>query len=71
MKAGTACPIHVDKGMIHAIASFLDNVPITTIILGFLFLGFVILVRAWAGGRTCTRERDWAGKMILVVVGPL
>ena len=53
---------------IHSIASYLDNATGSQLIVGALALAGFYGIRVWAGGRKCTWEREWAGKMILVVV---
>jgi hypothetical protein len=53
---------------IHSIATVLDDVEISTVITAALTLLGIVSVKAWSGGRKCTWEREWAGKMILIVV---
>jgi hypothetical protein len=54
---------------IHGIAALLEGrvnygYAVTAVILVIL----AATLKAWSGGRKNTWERDWAGKMILVIV---
>jgi hypothetical protein len=64
----------IDEGLsampIHSLATLLDGVDASTIIVGAATLLGTVSLKAWTGGRKCTWEREWAGKMILIVVGP-
>jgi len=53
---------------LHSAASFLDNASSSEVFYGAVGLLALYAVKAWAGGRKCTWEREWAGKMIWVVV---
>ena len=53
---------------IHTAAKYLDNASPNQLLFGAVGLLTFYIVKAWAGGRRCTWEREWAGKMILVVV---
>ncbi|ORY27349.1 hypothetical protein BCR39DRAFT_538425 [Naematelia encephala] len=55
---------------IHSVASLVDDIATNNIILAAFGFATVISLKAWAGGRKCTWERDWAGKMILIVAPP-
>ncbi|WVQ64345.1 uncharacterized protein L199_002507 [Kwoniella botswanensis] len=55
---------------VHSLASAFGNISPSQLMLGAFIFALVIVVKAWAGGRKCTWERDWKGKMILVVAPP-
>ena len=54
---------------IHGIAALLEgkvNYRYATLAVGVIVV--LAMLKAWSGGRKNTWARDWAGKMILVVV---
>lgn len=53
---------------IHSLATFLGDTNTSQLFFGAAALATVVGVKAWSGGRKCTWERDWAGKMIMIVV---
>jgi hypothetical protein len=54
---------------IHSLASYLsDAVEVSTVVSVVVGVAGLFAVNRWAAGRKNTWERDWAGKMILVVV---
>lgn len=54
---------------IHGIAALLEGrVNYRYAVTGVIFVVLVAMLKAWSGGRKNTWERDWAGKMILVIV---
>ena len=53
---------------IHSVAKILDSASSSELFYGSITLLAIYIARAWAGGRKCTWEREWAGKMIFVVV---
>lgn len=53
---------------VHSLASLLTHASVPSVIGASSAVAVLVGVKAWAGGRKCTWERDWAGKMILVVV---
>ncbi|WWC90168.1 uncharacterized protein L201_005101 [Kwoniella dendrophila CBS 6074] len=55
---------------VHSLASLFGNITTSQLVIGAITFALVIFVKAWAGGRKCTWERDWKGKMILVVASP-
>ncbi|WRT63245.1 uncharacterized protein IL334_000148 [Kwoniella shivajii] len=55
---------------VHTLAEVFGNISTSQLILGATTFALVISIKAWAGGRKCTWERDWKGKMILVVAPP-
>ncbi|WVQ94190.1 hypothetical protein IAU59_001268 [Kwoniella sp. CBS 9459] len=55
---------------VHSLASLFGDISIDTLIVGALTFAAILGVRTWLSGRKCTWERDWAGKMILVVAPP-
>ena len=54
--------------MVHTAAQIVEYVSVPTLIAGTVGAAGMWSVKAWAGGRKCTWEREWAGKMIMVVV---
>ncbi|WWC67282.1 uncharacterized protein I206_101190 [Kwoniella pini CBS 10737] len=55
---------------VHSLATVFGNISSSQLIVGAITFALIIFVKAWAGGRKCTWERDWKGKMILVVASP-
>ena len=53
---------------VHSVATVLQHVEGNYLIFGVLAIGALGLIRVRSGGRKTTWERDWAGKMILIVV---
>jgi hypothetical protein len=53
---------------VHTAASILSSVDTTHFVLAALGVAGLGWVKQKMGGRTCTWERDWAGKMILIIV---
>ncbi len=55
---------------IHSAAAWLSTGASLT---GYAYAGLALVgalaLKRWASGRRNTWERDWAGKMVLVVVG--
>jgi hypothetical protein len=54
--------------VVHTAAQIVEYVSVPTLIAGTVGAAGMWSVKAWAGGRKCTWEREWAGKMIMVVV---
>jgi hypothetical protein len=54
--------------VVHTAAQIVEYVSVPTLIAGSVGAAGMWSVKAWAGGRKCTWEREWAGKMIMVVV---
>jgi hypothetical protein len=54
--------------VVHTAAQLVDYVSVPQLIGGSIAAAGLWSVKAWAGGRKCTWEREWAGKMILIVV---
>lgn len=54
--------------MVHSAAQLVEYVSVQTLIGSTVVAAGAWSVKAWAGGRKCTWEREWAGKMIMVVV---
>lgn len=54
--------------VVHTAAQLVNYVSVPQLIGGSVAAAGLWSVKAWAGGRKCTWEREWAGKMILVVV---
>lgn len=54
---------------LHTAASALQYIDTTVLALTVAGLAGTGLIKTTLGGRTCTWERDWAGKMIIVSVG--
>ncbi|WVF66581.1 hypothetical protein IAT40_001321 [Kwoniella sp. CBS 6097] len=55
---------------VHSLATLFGDISVDTLIVGALAFAAILGVRTWLGGRRCTWERDWAGKMILIVAPP-
>jgi hypothetical protein len=55
--------------VVHSAATLVNYVSVPQVVGGSIVAAGLWSVKAWAGGRKCTWEREWAGKMILVVVG--
>ncbi|OCF34854.1 hypothetical protein I316_03400 [Kwoniella heveanensis BCC8398] len=55
---------------VHSLATLFGDVSVDTLVVGALAFAAILGIRTWLGGRKCTWERDWAGKMILVVAPP-
>ncbi|WVW81305.1 hypothetical protein I302_103296 [Kwoniella bestiolae CBS 10118] len=55
---------------VHSLASAFGNITTSQLVFGAISFAVVVFVKTWAGGRKCTWERDWKGKMILVVAPP-
>jgi hypothetical protein len=53
---------------IHSLASFFGNASTSQLVVGAATVAGVYGVKVWSGGKTSTWERDWAGRMILIVV---
>jgi hypothetical protein len=53
---------------IHTAASLLQYIDPTTFGLTVFGVAITGYVKQRSGGRKCTWERDWAGKMILIIV---
>jgi hypothetical protein len=53
---------------VHSAASLLTHTSIGSIIGVSTGVAALVGLKAWSGGRKCTWERDWAGKMILIIV---
>ena len=53
---------------VHSLATVLQYVEGNYLILGALGIGALGLIKIRSGGRKTTWEREWAGKMILIVV---
>ena len=53
---------------IHSAATLLGDYDLTNVVGALALLAALWFARARINGRRNTRERDWAGKMILVVV---
>lgn len=56
---------------IHGAAEFFSSVGYSQLVIGAAAVSAVITFKAWAGGRRTTWERDWAGKMIFIIVRTL
>ena len=56
---------------IHTVASTLQNVDRNLLFWSAVALLVLRFIKAKAGGRKSTWEREWAGKMILISVGAL
>lgn len=56
---------------VHTIATYVENATESKLFLSAAALILAVALKVWSGGRSCTRERDWAGKMILIVVSIL
>jgi hypothetical protein len=54
--------------VVHTAAQIVEYVSVPTLIAGTVGAAGMWSVKAWAGGRKGTWEREWAGKMIMVVV---
>lgn len=53
---------------IHTLASAFGTASSSQLVLGGATLVGVYSTKVWAGGKRSAWERDWAGKMILIVV---
>ncbi len=53
---------------IHSIATAFSDARTEYILGAVAAVVLLYSVKIWAGGRKCTWERDWAGKMILIAV---
>lgn len=53
---------------IHSIATYLSAAPATPILIIVVCLATILVLKSWSNGRVNTWERDWGGKMILVLV---
>ncbi len=56
---------------IHSLATYLSSDAATPILIAFISLACVVVFKRWSNGRKNTWERDWGGKMILIVVSVL
>ena len=54
--------------VVHTAAQIVEYVSVPNLIGGTVAAAGAWSVKACAGGRKCTWEREWAGKMIMVVV---
>jgi len=54
--------------VVHTAAQLVEYVSVPQLIGGSVAAAGIWSVKAWAGGRKCIWEREWAGKMIMVVV---
>lgn len=55
---------------VNYLATYASYVSTNRLIYGAFLVFGLYLVKAWTGGRRNTWERDWTGKMILIVVCP-
>ncbi|KAE8541228.1 hypothetical protein D1P53_002585 [Cryptococcus gattii VGV] len=55
---------------IHTIASAFGDISTSQLIAGAATFAVIFWLKLWSGGKKCTWEREWAGKMILVVAPP-
>ncbi|ORX35052.1 hypothetical protein BD324DRAFT_633748 [Kockovaella imperatae] len=55
---------------VNTVASLLENVDGRFLILGAVTMSLLYVVKVWSAGPKTTWERDWAGKMILVIAPP-
>ncbi|WVR03121.1 hypothetical protein IAU60_000111 [Kwoniella sp. DSM 27419] len=55
---------------VHSLATFFGDVSASQLVVGAFAFALIIAVKTLVGGRKCTWERDWAGKMVLVVGPP-
>lgn len=53
---------------IHTIASAFGDISTSQLIAGATTFAVIFWIKLWSGGKKCSWEREWAGKMILVVV---
>lgn len=56
--------------VVHSAAQLVNYVPIQQVLGATVAAAGLWSIKAWAGGRKCIWEREWAGKMILIVVRP-
>lgn len=56
---------------VHGLSNLFDSASGNQLLFGAAGLLGVVGIKAWSGGRKCTWERDWAGKMILIIVCPV
>lgn len=54
--------------VVHSAATLVNYIPLQQVLGSTVAAAAIWSVKAWAGGRKCVWERDWAGKMILIVV---
>ncbi|OWZ36391.1 hypothetical protein C347_00562 [Cryptococcus neoformans AD2-60a] len=55
---------------IHTLASVFGDISTSQLIAGAATFAVVFWVKLWSGGKKCSWEKEWAGKMILVVAPP-
>lgn len=53
---------------VNSISAALNPVSANRLVAGGIAAVSLYTLKAWAGGRLNTWERDWSGKLILVVV---
>lgn len=54
--------------VVHTAAQIVEYVSVPNLIGGTVGAAGLWSLKARAGGRKCTWEREWAGKMIMIVV---
>lgn len=57
--------------VVHSAAQLVNYIPLQQVLGSTVAAAGLWSVKAWAGGRKCVWERDWAGKMILIVVSTI
>ncbi|WVN88518.1 uncharacterized protein L203_103729 [Cryptococcus depauperatus CBS 7841] len=55
---------------IHTLASVFGDIPTSQLVLGAATFALIFSLTIWAGGKKCVWEREWAGKMIMIVAQP-
>nr|XP_031862078.1 uncharacterized protein CI109_002491 [Kwoniella shandongensis]KAA5529150.1 hypothetical protein CI109_002491 [Kwoniella shandongensis] len=55
---------------VHSLAEYLGDISTSQLVVGAGVFAVLFWLKAWSGGRSTTWEREWAGKMILVVGSP-
>ncbi|WWD22715.1 hypothetical protein CI109_107208 [Kwoniella shandongensis] len=53
---------------VHSLAEYLGDISTSQLVVGAGVFAVLFWLKAWSGGRSTTWEREWAGKMILVVI---
>ncbi|KAK8844731.1 hypothetical protein IAR55_006581 [Kwoniella newhampshirensis] len=55
---------------VHTLAEYLGDISTSHLVVGAGVFALLFWIKIWSGGRSTTWEREWAGKMILVVASP-